>query len=176
MFMFFCECTMTAIEKFCGGVNAAGLQRRMYATCEDQITTIAAPGADTHTVATITMRASAVGPPAVTAGVFYEWHFSPKDQDYKSTKNEDTGEWNTEVKIFVPKREDEKSYLLNGLTGDNNIFIVEDKNGKKVIVGELNNGASVGVIEQTNPMNGYVVTIKWTSSHSPYFYSGSVTV
>ena len=176
MFMFFCECTMNVVEKFCGGVNAAGLQRRMYATCEDQITTIAAPAADTHTVATITMRASAACPPAVTAGIFYEWHFSPRDQDYKSTRNEDTGEWNTEVKIFVPKREDEKSYLFNGLTGDNNIFIVEDKNAKKVIVGELNNGASVGVIEQTNPMNGYVITIKWTSSHSPYFYSGSVTV
>jgi hypothetical protein len=176
MFALFCECTMAAIEDFCGGGNVAGLTRRLYATCEDQIASIAAPTADTHTVPTITMRASAVGPPAVTAGKFFTWHFSQKDQDFKSSRNEESGAWETEVKIFVPKLEDSKSFMLNGIDGENNIFIVEDNNNKKRLVGELNNGATVLPVEQATPKNGYVITIKWTSAHSPYFYGGSVTV
>jgi len=170
-----CVCSVGEIEQFCGGFNAPGLDRMLSLTCEDQITTVPAADDGTHTISDdITMRASAVGPPAVTAGVFYKWHFSKEDMSFESTRDAN-GEWTTSVKIFVLKLEDAKSFVLNGMTGDNFICIVKDRNGQQRLLGALGNGCDVSVKEQTNPKNGYEVTINWKSAYSPYFYTGAIT-
>lgn len=171
-----CVCTVDGIDQFCGGVNAPGLDRVLHITCEDQVDTIPAATADTHLIEDdIEMRASAVGPPAVTAGVFYPWYFSKEDMSYESTRDEN-GEWTTVVKIFMLQLAAEKTYVLNGMTGDNGICIVKDRNGQQRLIGGLGNGCNIGVKEQTNPKNGYEVTINWKSAHAPYYYTGAVTV
>lgn len=170
-----CTCTIGTIEQFCGGVNAPGLDRMLSWTCEDELLAIPAATADTHNVATdITYRAAATGPPAVTAGKFRKFYIAKEDMSYSSERDEN-GMHKTEVKMFVPKLEAEKSYILNGATGDNQVWIVPDKNGKKRIVGAIGNGASLKYKAQTNPKNGYEVTVMWESAHEPYFYAGAIT-
>ena len=167
-----CECTVGAIAAFCGGVNAPGLDLSLAITCQDELLSIPAPGADTHTISTnITYRAAA---PPITAGKFYQWFFSKQNSSYESERDEN-GLWKTTVKIFVPKLQAEKTYVFNGLTGENLVTVVPDKNGEKRVIGSLTNGAMVSVKEVTNPKNGYEVTITWESAHAPYYYTGTLT-
>jgi hypothetical protein len=172
-----CTCTVAAIEAFCGGLNAPGLDRMLHLTCEDELLAIPAPGTGTHKITTpITYRAAATTPVVIAAGKFYKWGFSKEDQSFTSDRDEATGLWKTECKIFLPNLEDIKSYILNGLTGDNIITVVKDRNGKQRLIGALGNGASLKVKEQTNPKNGYEATIMWESAYSPYFYESTLTV
>lgn len=167
-----CLCTIDAIAAFCGGVNAPGLDRELAITCEDQIAAIPAPGADTHLISTnITYRAAAA---PIVAGKFFKWGFAKEGGSWSSERDEN-GLWNTEVKIFIQKLEAGKTYVFNGLTGDNLICIVPDRNGEKRLVGTKSNGASVSVKETTDPKNGYEVSIKWQSAYAPYFYTGTIT-
>lgn len=172
--MMACVCSVGEIEQFCGGFNAPGLDRMLSLTCEDQIEEIPAAGTGTHVISDpIDMRDAVVGPPAVSAGIFYKWFFSKEDMEFVSTRD-DNGEWTTSVKIFILKMEAEKSHVLNGMTGDNFVAIVKDRNGEQRLVGALGNGCSVSVKEQSNPKNGYEVTLNWKSAHSPYFYTGAI--
>lgn len=170
-----CNCTVDTIEAFCGGVNAPGLDRSLSITCEDQIAAIPDADADTHVISDdITYRPSAVGPPAVAAGKFFTWGFA-KDGGSWVSERDDNGLWNTEVKIFIQKLEAAKTYVLNGMSGDNLIAIVPDRNGNSRLVGSKTNGANVKVKETTETRNGYEVSIMWQSAHAPYFYTGAIT-
>lgn len=170
-----CICTVGTIAAFCGGVNAPGLDRQLSITCEDQIAAIPAVETNTHTIAdNITYRSAVTGPPAIAAGKFFKWGFAKEGGSYESERD-DNGLWNTLVKIFVPKLEAGKTYTLNGMTGDNNIALVPDRNGEIRLIGSKTNGCTVKVKETTDPKNGYEVQITWQSSHAPYFYTGTVT-
>lgn len=171
-----CVCTVDAIDQFCGGVNAPGLDRILYMTCEGQVDTVPDADAGTHTISTdLSMRPYDAGPPVVEAGIFYTWYFSKEDMSFTCTRDEN-GEWTTEVKVFVLQLSSEKTYVLNGMTGDNQICIVKDRNGKQRLIGAVGNGCMVNVKEQTNPKNGYEVTITWKSAHAPYYYTGTIAV
>lgn len=168
-----CCVSLATIPKFCGGVNAPGLDRKLAIACGDDVATI--PAAVDHVISTaITMRAadSAASPPT-TAGVFFGWNFAKEDQEFTSEKD-DNGLWKTVVKIFVPKLAAMTSNILNNVNGDDKISIVKDRNGAQRLIGSLTEGCSVKVKEQTNPKNGYVVEILWESSHSPYFYTSTI--
>ena len=173
------------IEKFCGGVNAPGLNRQMSVICGEHIKSIAS--ATGHVVsgivlrkakAAVTANPSATPPveasPAVSKGKAYTWNFSKEDQEY-SSEQDDNGLWKTKVKIFVPLMEAVKSNVFNNATGDDKVVVVQDRNGRNRIIGSLSDGCSIKAKEQTNPKNGYVVEIDWESAHSPYFLEGSIT-
>lgn len=168
-----CACNIADIDRECGK-NAGGVKPILHITCEDEVSSIAA--ATDHAVDTITMRAYDAGPPEVTKGYFRRWYPSRKDADFKSTQNEESGMWETEFKYFIPKQTSTKANVLNNLGEDNNIAVVTDMNGALRIVGELENPCDVKVEEVTTPKNGYIVTGKWTSGYSPYFFTGSPDV
>lgn len=163
-----CTCTVDEIAAFCGGINAPDLNRYIAITCEDQLASIPAAGSGTHVISTNITYASS------PAGKFFKWNFSKSDSSYKSTRDEN-GLWNTEVKFFIPKMDATTSYTMNGLTGENLICIVPDRNDQKRLVGAIGNGCKVDVVETTTPKNGYEVTITWQSAHAPYFYTGTIT-
>lgn len=169
-----CVCSVGEIEQFCGGFNSPGLDRMLSITCEDQITSIPAPASGKHEISSnMVMRALVAGPPEIPAGKFSKWHFSKEDMEFTSTRDEN-GEWTTQVKIFILKLEEDKSHVLNGMTSDNFVAVVKDRNGQPRLIGALGNGCDISVVERTNPKNGYEVTINWKSAHSPYFYTGTI--
>jgi hypothetical protein len=172
------------IEKFCGGVNAPGLDRQLQVMCGEHVKSI--PDAVKHEVGNIGLRPyaaaivanpSATPPilasPAVTKGEAFTWNFAKEDQSFESDQD-DNGLWKTKVKIFVPKLEAVKSDVFNNATGDDKIVVVKDRNGKKRLIGSTSEGCSIKVKEQTNPKNGYVIEMDWESSHSPYFFTGTI--
>ena len=170
-----CNCSVAEIEAFCGGINAPDLDRMLSITCQDELLAIAAPGTGTHTITDdITYRAAVTGPPAVAEGKFYKWFFSKDNSSYSSERDEN-GLWNTEVKIFIPKLQSTTTYTFNGLTGENLVLVVPDRNGEERLIGSLTNGASVSVKETTSPKNGYEVTVKWQSAYAPYYYTGALS-
>jgi hypothetical protein len=162
------------IEKFCGGVNAPGLERQLGIACGDSITAI--PAAVDHLVTgPLTYRtADPNASPAIPAGKFFAWNFAKEDQEFVSEQDEN-GLWKTSVKIFIAQMTAEKSNVLNNSQGDDKISVVTDRNGRQRLVGSLKEGCSIKVKEQATPKNGYVVEIMWESAHSPYFYSGTIT-
>lgn len=171
-----CTCTVAAVERFCGGVNAPKLHRQLWATCEEEINEIPAPTADTLKVETdITMRAADAGPPAITAGLFYTWGFSSKEDSSWESERDENGMVQTSVKFFMERVNADKTYIFNGMTADNIVAIVKDRNGEQRIVGELGNGAMVKVKEVSTPKNGYEVEITWESKDFPLFYTGTIT-
>lgn len=173
------------IEKFCGGVNAPGLDRQLQIMCGEHVSAIATVSHHKIT-GNITLRAAVAAvianpsatPPvlavaAVSAGVAYTWNFAKEDQEFTS-EQDDNGLWKTKVKIFVPKLEATKSDVFNNSTGDDKVIVVKDRNGKSRLIGSLSEGCSIKTKEQTNPKNGYVIEIDWESAHSPYFFEGSI--
>lgn len=161
-----CASNVAAIEEYCGATNAPKLKRALHITTLAKVDTIAS--ATAHAISTdITME---------SGQVFYKWNFSQEDSSFESVQDESTGMWNTTVKIFIEKMQAATSNVLNGMNGDNYLAEVVDRNGLRRLVGEIDNGCRVRVKEQTNPKNGYEVTITWESSHSPYFYTGAIAV
>ena len=166
-----CCIDLDNIEAACGS-NTAGLKRLLKIACGSHVTAIPA-AVDFKITAPVTLRPAVVasqGVPAVAAGKIFEWHFSKEDQAYTSKRNKDTGEWDTEVKIFIPRMNAEKSHIMNNATGDDKIVWIEDKNGEPRIIGDREDGCTVNVEEQATPKNGYVVTVSHIGGHSPYFY------
>lgn len=158
-----CTSNVAAIDAFCGTANAPMLDRKLYITTAAKVSAIASASA--HVVSTdITM---------VSTMVFYAWNFSKEESSFESIQDEN-GMWQTTVKIFIEKLASATSNILNGMNGDNYIAIPVDRNGNKRLVGDINNGCTVRVKEQTTPKNGYEVTITWSSPQSPYFYTGAI--
>ena len=171
-----CICTVDVIKKYCGGVNAPKLHRELHITCEDEIASIPAVTANTLKVETdINMRAADAGPPVIEAGLFYTWGFSSKEDSSFEAERDENGLVQTVVSIFIEKINADKSYVLNGMTADNQIALVRDNNGYIRIVGELDNGCSVRSKEVTTPRNGYEIRINWESKDVPLFYMGAIT-
>lgn len=165
-----CDCNIDDIARQCGK-NAGGVKPSLHITCVDEVASI---GASTdHAVSTITMRAADA---PITKGYFRVWNTSRKDSDFKSTQNPDTGVWETEFKYFLPKQTAAKAAILNEVGEDNDIALPVDMNGLRRIVGEIDNPCDIKVEEVTSPKNGYFVTGRWQSSHSPYVFTGTPDV
>jgi hypothetical protein len=171
-----CE-TIDNIAKQCGSGNSPGLKTKAQITCVDQIASIPAPGEGTHVISSnITMRSAVTGPPAITAGLFFEWNISKIDSELVSEPDGD-GEnvsFKHSTKFFINKLQPGITYIMNGMLGGEYIVIVKDRNGNQRLLGELDNGCTIKVKEQTNPKNGYEVTIEWESNYLPYYYTGTI--
>lgn len=158
-----CTCNLAAIDKECGR-NAPGLKTIVYLACADDITSIGA--ASNHVVSTIT---------EVSSQGFFSINIIRKDNDLKSTPNEDGG-FNTELKGFVSKQSAAKANVLTQLATDENyIAIVVDQNGVQHILGSLDHPIKVKAEPQTTPKNGYGLTFMWEGHPDiPYVYSGTI--
>ena len=173
-----CFAGLDSIEKFCGGGNAPGLKTTIWIAGKVEITAIPAADVDTSVVSTdFTMRVEdAVGPPVVAAGVFKTIAISKINGSWKV---EPVGEgenisYKVTIEAFVNKISSAASYSLNATTGGEFIVLAQDKNGEKRIVGDLDEGASIKVGEQTNDANGYPITIEWDTPNLPLFYEGTI--
>lgn len=171
-----CE-TLDNIAKTCGGGNSAGMKTKVQITCVDQVASIPAPGEGTHVISSnMTMRSAVVGPPAVSAGVFFEWSISKIDSELTSEPQGD-GEnvsWLHTMKFFINKQQPGITYIMNGMVGGEYIVVPKDRNNQQRLLGELDNGCTIKIKEQTNPKNGYEVTLEWESNYLPYYYTGTI--
>lgn len=158
-----CECNLANIDKECGR-NAPGLQTVVHLACVDDLTSIGA--ATNHVVSTIT---------PVTDMGFYEINIIRKDNDLKSTEQEDGG-YNTELKGFISKQASAKAAVLTNLATDENyVAIAVDQNGLKHILGSKTHPIKVRKNAVTTPKNGYELTLLWEGhADLPLHFSGTI--
>lgn len=158
-------CTITLADtaaELCA--SKPGLKTRMWWAKVSDITSIGA--ATDHVVSTIT--------PVSTKG-FYLLYITRKDNDQASTPNENGG-YTTEIKGFISKQEAAKSKVFTQANGaEAFIFITEDQNGLKHIIGSVDHPVMVTFKPTTTPKNGYELQAKWDEhSDIPFIFSGTV--
>lgn len=159
--------TPEAIEKHCGP-NAAGLKPRLYVALPSEVDAI--PEATAGVVSTdITMT---------DTNVFHEIAISKYNGEMTAEPDGDVDGTELPVRIsgMVVKMEGAKSDKLNNLQGGEYIFIVIDRNGKKWIIGDKEEGGFIQIGLQTNDKNGYPFTIEWDTANMPYEYTGTIPV
>lgn len=159
-----CTCNLATIDRNCAR-NAPGLKTQIYVACVDDISSIGA--ATNHVVSTITM---------VSTKLFYIWNIVRKENDLKSTPQEDGG-YNTEGTFFISKQEAAKHNILTKLSADENyIVITEDQNDLKEIIGSTSHPARITVEPVKTPKNGYNIKVLWDGHGDiPYTFSGTPT-
>lgn len=157
--------TPETIDKHCGP-NAAGLKPRLYIALPSDVATI--PDATAGVVDTdITMESAAVFAEVAISKYNGEMSAEP-DGDIDGT------ELPVRVSGTIVKMEGAKSDKLNKIQGGEYIFIVVDRNGKKWIIGDLEEGEFIQIGLQTNDKNGYPFTIEWDTANFPYEYTGVI--
>lgn len=158
-----CECNLANIDKECGR-NAPGLKTILHIACGDDLTSIGA--ATNHAVSTIT---------PVTDKGFFKINIIRKDNDLKTTPNDDGG-YNTELKGFISKKSAAKANVLTNLSTDENyVVIAEDQNSYKEILGAKDHPVKVKVEAVTVPKNGYNLTVLWEGhADLPYQFTGTI--
>lgn len=171
-----CEPEIGDIEKQCGVTFLKGTKDRVFLTGVDEVTAIAAPTTGTLNVASVTFRSAVTGPPAVAAGSWKRWATSKVDGTYKAepTGDLDNPTINVTVQFFMYGIDAAKSYQANQTLGHEFILLSPDNNGKNRIIGEVDRGATIKIIEQTNDKNGYLCEATWEASHYPYFFTGTM--
>ena len=165
--LFACCENLTTILNACAGARGTAKDIiEAYVTCEDDLTAIGTPAS--HVISTVTMD---------TDKVWYKWDIDTVGSSFKvATQGEGQAqEYVTTVILRIAGMASGVSYGLNDLIRGNAMLIIKDKNGNKLLIGALGDGANVTVDQQNDP-NGYIVTFKYTSPNLPYFYSGSITL
>lgn len=159
-----CVCNLAEVAKNCER-NAPGLRTTVYLACVDDVSSIGA--ATAHVVSTITM---------VTDKLFYPIAIIRKDNDLKTTEQEDGG-YNTELKVFISKKKAAKAAILTSMSSDENyIALVVDQNGYVEILGSLEHPIKVRKNSTVTPKNGYELTGLWEGHGDfPYSFSGDIS-
>jgi hypothetical protein len=167
-----CVNTLANITRKCGTKVAVGLESYLYIARKDEVQAIAAPGAGTLNVATITMVGGAGFRKIETA-------LTLSKNTWNSAPNEDKDVTNhvTTVSVFHAGIGAAESYILGGTAGQDFVVVCEDRDGNKRIVGDIKTGCTVKVTEDINgDTNGYTIAVSWDSAHPPYFFTGTLTV
>lgn len=158
-----CFCNLDDVDKECGR-NAPGLKTILRVACADDITSIGA--ATGHVVSTIT---------PVTDKGFFSWNIIRKDNDLKSTPNDDGG-FTTELKGFISKQAAAKANILTQLATDENYIVIStDQNDQKDILGSVDHPVKIKCEPVKTPKNGYNITVTWDGhADIPLIYSGTI--
>lgn len=166
-----CCAALADIARHCGE-NAKGLKRRVYVACVDHITSIPAPTSGVLVDTDIVMADN-----GGTPYTFTTFNIGKTNQAFEAEPAGDADGTTLEYRptFFIPKMDAAKSGILNGTMNGEYILIMEDKNGERYILGDLEDGAVIKVKPQTDP-NGYLISVEWDSAHLAYHYTGVIPV
>lgn len=155
-----CTANLDSIEKFCGA-NPDGIKTRIWVQAKEDISEIAE--AQDGKVDSIT-------------GDFYVWPISPLEGNYEGTPEGDVDNTTQQhvLNCFIPQMKGEKSHILNSSIGGEFIVVYTDRNGRKWIIGDLDEGATIRVTSGT-AKNGYTLEITWPANTLLREFTGTIT-
>lgn len=163
------------VRRNCALQNAAGLASKFWIAKRNEVTAIAAATGNKISGATAFTMATT---PAAGKWKVIEMTTVGSKKSYKSTKegDADTVSIKTVVTGFIPGIEDTNE--LNQLNGCEWLVIALDSNGKKRLLGDLNEACTIKVEEDINEnANGYPFEIMVErKNHFPYFLDDNVTI
>lgn len=126
-----------------------------------------------------------VQPHTITADIglkagyhFTEFHFRKKEATYSAqvAGEEDAEFVNATLNFYIPKISPLTTLNANNVLNNRYLVLFKDRvNDDYRVMGEIGNGASIKFTEQTNPKNGYQVTIEAQELDDyPAYYTGAV--
>jgi hypothetical protein len=147
------------VRRTCGLGNAAGVNNQLFFTKKSEVTAITAAtagvisGASAFTMAT-----------SPAAGTFNVLELTPiankKVFEVNPAGDADSPSWNVNITGFHPKVEGGKSAIFTSLAGCEYIVVVQDKNLKRHLVGDILSGAYITIKPIINEgSNGYEITV-----------------
>lgn len=159
-----CATDLASIAEECGGYNAPGLKQKVYIIETANVSSI--PAAVDHEVADLTLEASKF---------WAEFNIDVQDQQLTSepSSDDENAAINNTLQFFIPRLSAAKSKILNSCIGAKFLAVATDKKGKVVLLGDLDDGCTFQARKSATEKNGYLVTMRQTSSHLPYFYTGT---
>jgi len=180
-----CCKTLAGIARRCAGGNIAGTSTKGYVICIDRVDSIPAPAdyendntLPAHTITDdVTLSTDDPGTTEVDeTGVWYEWNHQKKSGSYVAEPIGDDGSegWKITHTFFVPRLDPLATYIFNNTANGEFLYIFKDKNGEQRLLGNLEDGVSIKVKEQTNDKNGYEVTVEWETGVLPFYYTGAI--
>lgn len=159
------------IQNACaGGRKASTKVIKAWYACADDLLSVPAVVEGTHEITgDIVMKDEKV------------MHQIDLDQVGSSYKFTSTGEgqakeYNNSIVIFIAGVHKSVSKVVSPMPRGSIVYILEDKNGNRFLVGALNDGAETTVDVQSEPRNGYILTAAWASADIPYTYTGALTL
>lgn len=160
---------LAAISRFCGQ-HGLGLSNAVELIEAGDVTSIAAPDADTHTVSTdVTLDATKF---------FYQWLIGDTEAEFTSTAIGSKGNqtFQNTLTFFLPLSRDAVTYVMNGMINGQFIIRFGDKNGGKRLLGTNESPAMIpegGIQEVINAeRHGYTVTFE-NIGPLPVWYTGA---
>jgi hypothetical protein len=171
-----CCTSLANIEKVCGGGNASGLRTKIQVACVDQVDTIPAAEADSMIVSDDITMVADIGD--TTPGLFYEFNISKNNSSYTAENqgDEENPDYLHTLTFNILKMTPAKQHVLNGLGGAEIICTFKDRNDYQWLMGQLDEGATMSVVPNTNDINGYTCTITWRSPRLLYNYTGALSI
>lgn len=171
------------IKKSCGEANAPNLKTTIYVTFKEEVTSLPALKADLLEYdGNVVFRQSAAASgqtPAIPAGGWVPLEISALDSSAvdEAQGDKENRYYTSTIKCFINKATAEKSSILNAMNGAELLVMYKDGNGNNVIVGDLDNGATLKYKRQTSPKNGYELEfmVENQPTEAPY-YSGNIVV
>ncbi|HZV71638.1 MAG TPA: hypothetical protein VFG10_18935 [Saprospiraceae bacterium] len=165
-----CENLETVLAACKAGRKVAkGLTGTLYIACKDDVDTI--PAATAMVIADdIEM---------VATKKFYAQHFDKVGSSFKTeTQGEgETKSYKTTVTYFIAGIAPEVSNVYNSTVRGEFMAIVPDKMGNKRLVGDIDYGCEISIIEQTDDKPGMAITISWTDHPDLcLYYNGVITL
>jgi len=162
-----CSQNLANVAKACNRSTSKGLVPAIYIAADDEVASIGA--ATAHVVSTITMEATET---------FYEIFIDSVGGSFKTeTIGEgESKEYQHTLTVFIPGMDNTVTNTLNNAIRGRFIVVFTDKNGKKRILGAVDDGASLSVGEQTDDKNGYPLVFTWTSPNLLYYTTATLTV
>jgi hypothetical protein len=158
------------IEVTCATKNAAGMKGFMYIIKKEDVTTV--PAATGHAITgDITLEATKV---------WFRWTISKERAKntwtITSEGDKDASTDNVVFAAVIAGIDKTKSAILEINPACEFLVIVEDKNGKRRLLGDLSEGCTVKVGETVNETaNQYDIEVMWDGGYKPYFYEGVIT-
>lgn len=151
-----------------GGRKASTKVIKAWYACAGDVTAIPAAVEGTHEITgDITMA---------DGKTFNQIDLDSVGSSYKFTSQGEgqAKEYNNSLVIFIAGVHKSVSKVVTGMPRGSIIYILEDKNGNRFLVGAVNDGAESAIDAQSEPRNGYILTASWSSADLPYNYAGAI--
>lgn len=157
------------IQNACaGGRKASTKVIKAWYACADDVQSIPAVVEDTHEITGDIVMAD--------GKTFHQIDLDSVGSSYKFTSQGEgqAKEYINTIIIFIADVHKSVSKVVSPMPRGSIIYILEDKNGNRFLVGAINDGAETTVDAQSEPRNGYILTAAWPSADLPYDYSGAI--
>lgn len=107
--------------------------------------------------------------------VFYEIEVDKTKSSFKFSAEGDgeTVDYNNQSTLVVAGVDETVSRVTTGFPRSGLVYLIQDKQGNRRLIGDVGDSANTKVDEADNP-NATTLNVSWRSGDLPYYYTGAI--